>query len=131
MRYPTLILPAVLGLAACGPTTGPNAGHTLYQQNCAQCHGADARGGDTVPDLTGLALRAGGTYPQMRVLDKLDGYARGQAAYDGVEMPQFGFLLTGPLTRVETPQGLSRRLPEKIVALDAYLRTIQRDDADD
>ena len=97
----------------------------LFAQNCVQCHGADARGGDTVPDLTALALRAGGRYPQAMVLDKLDGYARGQAAYDGVRMPQFGFLLTGPLTRVPLPGGMSRDLPEKIVALDSYLRGLQ------
>jgi mono/diheme cytochrome c family protein len=116
----------LVALVACSPTTGPQAGRSVFAQNCVQCHGADARGGDTVPDLTGLALRAGGRYPQAMVLDKLDGYARGQAAYDGVRMPQFGFLLTGPLTRVRLPGGMSRELPEKIVALDSYLRGLQR-----
>jgi mono/diheme cytochrome c family protein len=119
-------LAPLLALLACSPTTSPQAGRGLFDQNCVQCHGTDARGGDTVPDLTGLALRAGGTYPQSMVLDKLDGYARGQAAYAGVEMPQFGYLLTGPLMRVELPGGMSREMPEKIVALDSYLRSIQR-----
>lgn len=119
-------LAPLLALLACSPTTSPQAGRSLFDQNCVQCHGTDARGGDTVPDLTGLALRAGGTYPQALVLDKLDGYARGQTAYAGVQMPQFGYLLTGPLTRVALNNGMSRELPEKIVALDAYLRSIQR-----
>ncbi|WP_296642168.1 c-type cytochrome [Roseinatronobacter sp.] len=117
---------SLLAISACSPTTSPQAGRSLFAQNCVQCHGANATGGDTVPDLTGLALRAGGTYPQTMVLDKLDGYARGQAAYAGVEMPQFGYLLTGPLTRVPMSDGMSRQLPEKIVALDSYLRSLQR-----
>ncbi len=95
-------------------------------QNCVSCHGADGRGGAHIPDLTALAARAGGRYPQRMVLDKLDGYARGAVIYEGVEMPNFGDLLTGRLTRVETDRGLSRLLPEPIIALDAYLRTIQR-----
>lgn len=123
---PVLALAPLLALAACSPTTSPQVGRSLFAQNCVQCHGTDAQGGDTVPDLTGLALRAGGTYPQSMVLDKLDGYARGQTAYVGVEMPQFGYLLTGPLTRVPLPDGMSREMPEKIVALDSYLRSIQR-----
>lgn len=113
-------------LAGCSPWTSPQAGRALYEQNCAACHGADARGGAQVPDLTQITARAGGTYPQMRILDKLDGYAQGQTAYAGSEMPNFGDLLTGRLSRVQTPSGLSRPLPEKIVALDAYLASIQR-----
>lgn len=116
----------LVALAACSPTTSPQAGRSLFAQNCVQCHGANATGGDTVPDLTGLALRAGGIYPQDMVLNKLDGYARSQTAYAGVEMPQFGYLLTGPLTRVPLSDGMSRQLPEKIVALDSYLRSLQR-----
>ncbi|WP_071797719.1 c-type cytochrome [Natronohydrobacter thiooxidans] len=119
-------LPLVAALAGCSPWTSPQAGRALYEQNCATCHGADARGGAQVPDLTQITARAGGTYPQMRILDKLDGYAQGQTAYAGAEMPNFGDLLTGRLSRVQTPSGLSRPLPEKIVALDAYLQTIQR-----
>jgi len=125
MRYiPALIF--ALALAGCAPPTSPQAGRALYDQNCAACHGADARGGAQMPDLTQIAARAGGSYPQMRVLDKLDGYARGQTAYDGAEMPNFGDLLIGRLTRVQTASGQSRAMPEAIVALDAYLQSIQR-----
>ncbi|MCC5992260.1 MAG: cytochrome c [Rhodobacteraceae bacterium] len=113
-------------LAACNPFTGPQAGRALYDQNCASCHGSDGRGGAHVPDLTGLAARHDGRYPQLLVLNKLDGYARGDVVYSGVEMPEFGHLLTGRLTRVQTDRGLSRPLPEKLIALDAYLQRIQR-----
>lgn len=125
-----IITPALLlaALAACAPRgTTAQAGQALFAQNCATCHGADARGGAQVPDLTGLSLRAGGVFPQTRVLDKLDGYARGQAAYAGVQMPEFGHLLTGPLTRVDTPNGVSRPYPASTVALAAWLKRVQRD----
>lgn len=112
-------------LGACSPWTSPQAGRSLYDVNCASCHGADARGA-VGPDLTLLAARNGGVYPQLRVLNKLDGYARGEIAYGNAEMPNFGDLLTGRLTRVDTDRGLSRPFPEKIIALDAYLRQIQR-----
>jgi len=123
-----IAIPALLfiALAACAPRgISPMAGRALFEQNCATCHGADARGGAQVPDLTGLALRAGGGFPRDHVLDKLDGYARGQAAYSGVSMPEFGHLLTGPLTRVPSQNGLSRPFPQPIIALTAWLEGIQ------
>lgn len=123
---PVLALSLAAALAGCSPWTSPQAGRALYVQNCAACHGADARGGAQVPDLTQITARAGGTYPRILILDKLDGYAQGQTAYAGAEMPNFGDLLTGRLLRVQTPSGLSRPLPEKIIALDAYLASIQR-----
>lgn len=79
-----------------------------------------------IPDLTGLALRAGGTFPRTMVLEKLDGYARGQAAYEGVPMPEFGHLLTGRLARVDQGQGVTRPYPESVIAMAAYLETLQR-----
>ncbi|WP_296479536.1 cytochrome c [Roseinatronobacter sp.] len=124
--YTSLAAMLVLSGAACSPWTSPQAGRNIYAQNCVSCHGDDGRGGAQVPDLTGIAARAGGTYPQRRVLDKLDGYARGAVIYTDVEMPNFGDLLTGRLTRVQTDQGLSRPFPEQIIALDAYLQSIQR-----
>lgn len=124
-KRPIAVL-ALLVAAGCSPFATPQAGRALYNQNCVACHGADARGGAQMPDLTTLAQRHGGEYPQILVLDKLDGYARGQTAYAGAEMPEFGHLLTGRLTRVQTERGLSRPLPEPIVALDAYLQSIQQ-----
>ncbi|MBR3369005.1 MAG: cytochrome c [Rhodobacteraceae bacterium] len=126
-RNPVLVtLGALALLAGCTPADSPQAGRDLYTQNCATCHGATGQGGAQVPNLTTLAQRYGGTYPQAMVLDKLDGYARGQNAYTGAEMPEFGHLLIGRLTRVQTGRGVSRPLPERIVALDAYLHSIQQ-----
>ncbi len=123
---PYSLIAATALLSACAPFTSPQAGRNIYLQNCVSCHGADGTGGAQIPDLTQIAARAGGTYPQRRILDKLDGYATGAVVYSGAEMPNFGDLLTGRLARVETDQGQSRLLPERIIALEAYLRTIQR-----
>ena len=94
------------------PTTSPQAGRALFAQNCVQCHGTDARGGDTVPDLTGLALRAGGPIPRTMVLDKLDGYARGQAAMRGSDAA-----IRLPADRSVDPRalpgGMSRECPKR------------------
>jgi mono/diheme cytochrome c family protein len=125
-RYTTLAAILALSGAACSPWTSPQAGRSLYAQNCVSCHGDDGRGGAQVPDLTALTARAGGSYPQRMVLDKLDGYARGAVVYADAEMPNFGDLLTGRLSRVQTDRGLSRPLPERVIALDAYLQSIQR-----
>jgi len=38
--------------AADGSTNVAEAGHHLFQRNCAFCHGRDAAGGETGPDLT-------------------------------------------------------------------------------
>jgi mono/diheme cytochrome c family protein len=50
-------------------------GPALYKTYCAVCHGTDARGGGSMamsfkvppPDLTRIAARNGGVYPQARV----------------------------------------------------------------
>jgi mono/diheme cytochrome c family protein len=50
-------------------------GPALYKTYCAVCHGTDARGGGPMamsfkvppPDLTRIAARNGGVYPQARV----------------------------------------------------------------
>lgn len=50
-------------------------GPALYKAYCAVCHGTDARGGGPMamsfkvppPDLTRIAARNGGVYPQARV----------------------------------------------------------------
>jgi mono/diheme cytochrome c family protein len=121
------VLPLIFILTACSPyATTPQAGRALFVENCATCHGADARGGAQIPDLTGLSLRAAGSFPRSMVLEKLDAYARGNAVYAGTQMPEFGFLLTGPLARVDESDGLSRPYPEAMIALSAWLESVQR-----
>jgi mono/diheme cytochrome c family protein len=65
--------------------TGPAAaGNALFQQNCAFCHGRDAMGGETGPDLTQSKL----------VLEDKDGSAISAVVHQGrleKKMPAFQF----------------------------------------
>ena len=57
------------------------SGAELYQVFCASCHGSQARGDGpvastlkpSVPDLTRIAARNGGTFPTQRVRETIDG----------------------------------------------------------
>lgn len=60
------------------------AGDTLFQQNCAFCHGRDAQGGETGPDLTQSKL----------VANDVDGSTIGNVVRNGRPakgMPRFNF----------------------------------------
>jgi len=78
------------------PAQSP-AGAELYKQNCAVCHGDDLRGGTgdfptpyrRPPDLTTLAKRRGGKFPDAYVSDVLrNGVAL--PAHGPAEMPVWG-----------------------------------------
>jgi mono/diheme cytochrome c family protein len=53
----------------------PVDGATIFRNNCAACHGLEGRGDGpvskvlkrNVPDLTGLSVRNGGTFPAVHV----------------------------------------------------------------
>ena len=105
----------------------PDEGGLLFAQNCATCHGSDAKGralanGRTAPDLTGIALLNGGEFPRARVLSQIDGYGRGKLPADA--MPEFGALLTGETVPVEV-DGVLTPTPRPLAALLAYLESIQ------
>ena len=86
-----LSTPAVFVVAApVGARKGPEltgeaaAGNALFQQNCAFCHGRDAMGGETGPDLTQSKL----------VLEDKDGSKISAVVHEGrleKKMPAFQF----------------------------------------
>lgn len=57
------------------------SGAELYKVFCSSCHGSEGRGDGpvaktlkpTVPDLTQIAARNGGTFPTQRVRETIDG----------------------------------------------------------
>lgn len=106
------------------------AGAVLFAENCAACHGVDARGaGDfgvelfTVPpDLTRLAAENGGVFPRDYVLGVIDGFDRGDH-FSGA-MPEFGAGDMGPTVIVEE-DGLGVPVPARLLALAEYLEGIQ------
>lgn len=82
-------------IQSAGPSTPPS-GAGLYKQHCAVCHGEDLKGGSPVPypyrtppDLTTLARRHGGEFPQRYVSDVLrEGIIL--PAHGPAEMPVWG-----------------------------------------
>jgi mono/diheme cytochrome c family protein len=65
------------GPALAAQVCDPNqalSGAALFSENCALCHGADAKGGKTpkganAPDLTTLSRQSKGTFPAPRLAD--------------------------------------------------------------
>ena len=75
----------------------PASGAQMYRAYCASCHGLDGKGkGPAAPamktppaDLTTLARRNGGKFPEVRVFQSIEGEA-GLAAHGSREMPVWG-----------------------------------------
>ncbi len=104
-------------------------GRRLYAENCAACHGPDARGDGLVarvlttpvPDLTALAANNDGTFPRERVYRVIDGRKQ-LTAHGSRLMPVWGsefWLDEGADERAEVMAS------ERIHALIGYLQTIQ------
>lgn len=123
---------ACLALSACMPPP-VEVGRALYDQACAACHGERGRGdgllaGDLLtppPDLTRLSADNGGTFPTGRVLAMIDGYNRRDDPHG--QMPEFGALLQeGWLVPVDIGDGRQTPTPERLVALAAYIESLQK-----
>lgn len=120
-------------VVACTPEDMPQAsdGRALFMENCAICHGADAKGdgpmarslADAPPDLTLIALREKGAFPRARVLSTIDGYTKTDMG--GADMPEFGALLDGDLIPFDTGDGIMTPTPRKLIALLEYIESIQ------
>lgn len=114
----------------------PPEGAALFAENCAMCHGADARGqgelanelrsetGRKPADLTTISRRNKGNFPRARVLSYIDGYTRGPLPDQN--MPEFGLLLEGPTVPVDSGDGVMSPTPRPLAALAVYLESIQR-----
>jgi len=129
-------LSAVVALAGCMTELDERVstanGAQLYAENCAVCHGS-GRGGTATeetrtatqaPDLTLLSQRNGGVYPEIHVLATIYGPAFERA--HGRLMPEFGERDLGPTVVVELEDGIGSPVPADLIALSAYLRSIQR-----
>ncbi|HEX2464977.1 MAG TPA: c-type cytochrome [Thermoanaerobaculia bacterium] len=140
------LAPTVLGLVtlvvipgiAIGQPTAPPAGQTdpvltrgatLYRIHCASCHGSKGRGDGPVasalrtkpPDLTSLAQRADGKFPEERVRSTIDGRTDIRA-HGGREMPVWGLSFADP-GRDASQEG---EVDAEIGALVRYLASLQR-----
>lgn len=135
-RFPGL--PLVLLLASVPVTAVPQAqanspdmanpkdGATIFKQDCAVCHGVSAHGDGPAakdlkaqpPDLTRLAKRHGGTFPNGYVLDVLRNGVQAPA-HGTVEMPVWGPMFDTMNHDIATQSKL------RIINLVKYLKSIQ------
>jgi mono/diheme cytochrome c family protein len=109
------------------PYTNPSSGKDMYVAYCASCHGQDGMGnGPAAPalkakpiDLTLLAVRNGGKFPETHIAAILKGDAL-TAAHGNKEMPVWGPIFH-TLGRSDPAQEQMR-----IHNLTAYLESIQQ-----
>jgi len=124
-----------VALASCatpraGQGAGVDAGASLFQMSCAGCHGthADGRGAVApllrvpVPDLTHIAARRGGSFPDDEIYRIIDGQAD-LKAHGPRHMPVWGYEFFG----ADPDDAIAHReATQKVTALVAYLSSIQR-----
>ena len=108
------------------PPTYLPSGQQIYQQFCAACHGADAKGnGPAVsrlktapPDLTTLAQRNMGKFPYDYVTSILR-FGPGPSAHGSSDMPTWG-----PIFQIIDKEN-ERAVQQRIKNLSAYLASLQ------
>ncbi len=116
--------------AASQETTVADVGRGFFQQYCSGCHGLDGKGdGAFVPylkappaDLTTIAKRRGGTFPETEIAEIIDGRRR-FPAHGTSEMPIWGqrFADAAP-----SPQAKLASARGQVIVIVAYLRSIQQ-----
>ena len=130
-RASVVVCLAVL-LGACTPgQPRTEQGAALFQQHCAGCHGAEARGGGpqaagllvAPPDLTGLAARAGGAFPYDWTLAQIYGYP---GRHHLGLMPDLGPDLGGPMVLWTTSDGAQVPTPQELMDLVQHLARLQQ-----
>ncbi len=128
--------PAARPAQAAQPS-GADLGRREFEDNCATCHGMEARGdGPMRPflvrppsDLTTLSQRYGGTFPRSLVADLIDGRGMaGPGPHGSRDMPVWGRVYreqSEAQTR-GTPFPPEWSVRGRITALVDYLQTLQR-----
>jgi mono/diheme cytochrome c family protein len=104
-------------------------GAPYYQGYCASCHGAAGRGdGPTAgalrvrpADLTQIAARRGGRFPDGEIAQFIDGRFA-LAAHGSREMPIWGEVFTREIPESDVAESIARG---KVLVLVEYLKSIQ------
>lgn len=101
-------------------------GEAAWLEHCAVCHGRDGSGGGVFvpmlrtqpPDITLLAQRNGGDFPENRVRSSVDG-RRMPLAHGTTDMPIWG-------VRWQRAGESKVGVRSRIIDVVAYLRTLQK-----
>jgi mono/diheme cytochrome c family protein len=113
------------------PSAARVSGAYLYKTSCSGCHGADAQGNGPVaefltvpvPDLTRIAARRGGRFPDDDIYRIIDGQA--DLKVHGLRhMPVWGYEFFGDDPDDEVAH---RQATEKVDRLVSFLRSMQRE----
>jgi mono/diheme cytochrome c family protein len=104
-------------------------GAELFVTYCASCHGVDARGDgpaasalSTPPaDLTRIAARSGGVFPESAIAKKIDGRFN-VPAHGSREMPIWGARLGDEIPGFATGDEVARG---RVASLVEYLKSLQ------
>tara|TARA_R110002110_G_scaffold77667_15_gene204051 strand:+ start:1416 stop:1811 length:396 start_codon:yes stop_codon:yes gene_type:complete len=105
-------------------------GKGLYDNHCAVCHGAEARGNGPMapalllqpPSLREMSARHGG-FPITRIVTRIDG--RDPLISHGSPMPIYGPFFEGDDTALKSETGQPIMTSRAIVDLVAFLQGIQ------
>ena len=106
-----------------------DSGRRSFQKHCSACHGMDAQGGGILkpvlrvapPDLTRIAARRGGAFPQDEIARFIDGRAA-VTAHGLREMPVWGRVFAEPIADGTTGEEVVRG---QLWILVSYLESIQ------
>jgi mono/diheme cytochrome c family protein len=106
-------------------------GHNLYEQFCMDCHGMKGQGDGVLAedlkvapaDLTTIALRRKGVFPDVEIRETIDGRRRVRA-HGPLNMPLWGKQFGIGVASAGGPNEQETR--DKISALVDYLKSIQK-----
>jgi mono/diheme cytochrome c family protein len=126
------LLLAAFGVRSAGAQemTTADVGRVFFQQYCASCHGSEGKGNGPVaetlktppPDLTMIAKRRGGRFPETEIAEMIDG-RRNVRAHGSREMPVWGEQFVADAPGAQATQAHGRG---QITLFLAYLRSIQQ-----
>ncbi len=142
MRWSTIMVMVITGalltplliVAETAHTASPGKaeprGRSYFKQYCSTCHGIDGRGNGPkarglqtpLADLTQIARRHGGHFPEQQIIDYIDGRTSIRGYHHDHGMPVWGRQFTEMTTR----SGSQRRAKKIMFALVQYLKTIQK-----
>lgn len=106
------------------------SGRATYLRHCSACHGMEARGDGVLapvlmtppPDLTRIAARRDGAFPEEAIARFIDGRAF-VAAHGSREMPVWGRVFANPVAEGTDAEEVVRG---QLWVLVEYLKSIQR-----